>query len=184
DAAQRYAERVILAMAANASAALPQAFINAFRTLLADARLDPAFRAQALALPTEPYLLERMAPADPAALRAALVAVMGTLGRVLASDWQRVVEGMQVPGPYRYQPADAGKRALVNLALRYLCAGGLDEGLALAEARFAAATNMTERFGALAALVQSSSPARAAALGAFQSRYRNDALVLDKWFAL
>ena len=184
DAAQRYAERVVLAMAGGASAGLPQAFVNAFRALLADTRLDPAFRAQALALPAEPYLLERMSPADPGALRTALIAVMGALGRELAGDWLRVVDGMQVSGPYRYHPGDAGKRALVNLALRYLCAGGQASGLALAEARFAAATNMTERFGALAALVQSSNPARGAALLAFHARYRNDALVLDKWFAL
>jgi len=43
---------------------------------------------------------------------------------------------------------------------------------------------MTERFGALAALVQSASPARGTALAAFHARYRDDALVLDKWFAL
>ncbi len=43
---------------------------------------------------------------------------------------------------------------------------------------------MTERFGALAALVQSTSPARTAALQAFHDRHRDDALVLDKWFAL
>ena len=72
----------------------------------------------------------------------------------------------------------------MNLALRYLAAAGMADGLALAEARFAAATNMTERFGALAALVQSTSPARTAALQAFHDRHRDDALVLDKWFAL
>jgi aminopeptidase N len=43
---------------------------------------------------------------------------------------------------------------------------------------------MTERFGALAALVQSTHPAREAALAAFHARYSDDALVLDKWFAL
>jgi aminopeptidase N len=91
---------------------------------------------------------------------------------------------MQVPGEYRYHPADAGRRALANLALRYLAAAGVDSGLQRARARFGAATNMTERFGALAALVQSASPARGEALEAFHARYRDDALVLDKWFAL
>ncbi|MBS0551819.1 MAG: aminopeptidase N C-terminal domain-containing protein, partial [Proteobacteria bacterium] len=68
--------------------------------------------------------------------------------------------------------------------LRYLAAAGNVRGLAAASARFEVATNMTERFGALAALVQSASPARDAALAAFHERYRGDALVLDKWFAL
>ena len=184
DAAQRYAERVILARAADPAAGLPAAFRAAFRSLLTEEALDPAFRAQALALPAEPYLLERMAPADPAALRAALIDVMGTLGRELAADWLQVLDRMQVAGPYRYHPGDAGRRALANLALRYLAAGGEAEGLARAEAHFARAANMTERFGALAALVQSASPARSAALRDFHARYRDDALVLDKWFAL
>ncbi len=184
DAAQRYAERVILARAADPAAGLPTAFRAAFRSLLSDEALDPAFRAQALALPAEPYLLERMSPADPAALRAALIDVMATLGRELAADWLQVLDRMQVAGAYRYHPGDAGRRALANLALRYLAAGGDAVGLARAEAHFAQATNMTQRFGALAALVQSASPARTAALQAFHARYRDDALVLDKWFAL
>ena len=184
DAAQRYAERVILGLAGGQAGAVPEAFVAAFRALLNNAALDPAFRAQAAALPTESYLLERMAPADPAALRAALVLTMRTLGNALADDWLGLVESMQVSGAYRYHPADAGRRALGNLALRYLAAAGNVRGLAAASARFEVATNMTERFGALAALVQSASPARDAALAAFHERYRSDALVLDKWFAL
>ncbi|TAH43057.1 MAG: aminopeptidase N [Betaproteobacteria bacterium] len=184
DAAQRYAERVILALVRGQLADLPEAFVGAFRSLLGNASLDPAFRAQAAALPTESYLLERMSPADPSALRAALIRTMRTLGSALADDWLRLVDGMQVPGPYRYHPGDAGRRALGNLALRYLAAAGDARGLAAASARFDAATNMTERFGALAALVQSASPARESALAAFHQRYRDDALVLDKWFAL
>jgi aminopeptidase N len=184
DAAQRYAERVVLVLAAGQATAVPEAFVGAFRALLTNEALDPAFRAQAAALPTESYLLERMSPADPAALRGALVQVMCTLGGALADHWLRLVDTMQVPGAYRYHPADAGRRALGNLALRYLAAAGNDDGLAAARARFEAATNMTERFGALAALVQSASPTRDAALAAFHERHRDDALVLDKWFAL
>ncbi|MCK9984408.1 MAG: aminopeptidase N [Azoarcus sp.] len=188
DAAQRYAERVILALAADAAAgralALPAAFAQAFRALLNNAALDPAFRAQAAALPSETYLLERMEPADPASLRAALMYMTRELGKGLAPDWQVIGAAMEVPGEYRYQPGDAGRRALANLALKYLAAAGVPEGLARAEAQFARFGNMTEGFGALAALVQSASPEREAALSHFHERYRDDALVLDKWFAL
>ena len=188
DAAQRYAERVILALAADAAAgralALPVAFAQAFGALLNDAGLDPAFRAQAAALPSETYLLERMEPADPASLRAALMYMTRELGKGLAQDWLAIGAAMEVPGEYRYHPGDAGRRALANLALKYLAAAGVREGLARAEAQFARFGNMTEGFGALAALVQSASPVREAALSRFHERYRDDALVLDKWFAL
>ncbi len=188
DAAQRYAERVILALAADLgqgrAAAVPEAFVQAFRSLATDDALDPAFRAQAAALPGEGYLLERMSPADPAALRAALRLLYAALGERLAADWLALCERLPVAGEYRYHPADAGRRALLNLALRYLAAAGNEAGLALARQRFDAAGNMTDRFGALAALVQSASPAREDALAIFHARYKDDALVLDKWFAL
>ncbi|AVZ78982.1 aminopeptidase N [Zoogloeaceae bacteirum Par-f-2] len=188
DAAQRYAERVLLALAADAAAGralnLPEPFVAAFARLLRDDNLDPAFRAQALALPSETYLLERMEPADPAALRAAQIHLTAALGKALSDDWLSLAEALAVPGEYRYHPADAGRRALVNLALRYLAAGQVEEGVALAVRRFESATNMTDRFGALAALVHGAVPAAQAALDAFYRRYRADALVLDKWFAL
>ena len=184
DASQRFAERVVLACAADAAAGVPAGFIAAMGALLANDALDPAFRAQALALPAEAWLLERMAPADPLALRAALVKVRSTLGRALAPQWRAVVETMRVAAPYRYHPADAGRRALANLALLHLAGAGDGEGLALARARYDAATNMTDRFGALSALVNSADPARDEALADFRTRYRDDVLVLDKWFAL
>ncbi|MCB1960922.1 MAG: DUF3458 domain-containing protein, partial [Rhodocyclaceae bacterium] len=189
DAAQRYMVRVILDLAEAAgqggALAVPAAFIDAFRALLDDARLDPAFRAVALALPTEAYLLEQMSPADPAALRTALIALMRALGTGLADDWLRHDAALDVAGPYRYHPADAGRRALRNLGLRYLCAAGVDEGIARARAQFAAATNMTEQFGALAALVNSpAGEAAADALARFEHRFGGDALVMDKWFAV
>ena len=184
DAAQRYAERVALTLATAPDADVPPAFLAAFRTLLCDATLDPAFRAQALALPGEAYLLERMAPADPLALRNALMRLMRVIGKHLEAEWLGVFDALQVPGPYRYHPADAGQRALAGLALRYLAAADVAAGLQRAHARFGAATNMTERFGALAALMQSASPLRGEALAAFHARHHDDALVLDKWFAL
>jgi alanyl aminopeptidase. Metallo peptidase. MEROPS family M01 len=61
--------------------------------------------------------------------------MMRALGATLAADWLEVVERLQLAGAYRYHPGDAGRRALVNLALRYLAAAGMADGLALAEAR-------------------------------------------------
>jgi aminopeptidase N len=43
---------------------------------------------------------------------------------------------------------------------------------------------MTDRQGALGVLVSLDAPERQQALAAFYDRFRNDALVLDKWFAL
>jgi len=185
DAAQRYSERVILARAADPNRETPMAWIDAFRTLLMDDRLDPAFRAEALTLPSEGYLLERMNPADPIALRAALIHLTRELGFVLAEYCLGLSHFLWVTEPYRYHPLDAGRRALANLTLRYLVAGGDARGVPLALARFASADNMTEYMGALGALMTSADKAaRNAALDTFRKRFDGQPLALDKWFAL
>lgn len=189
DAAQRYAERVVFAVAdaidAGRAPAVPDGFAASLRVLINDARLDPGFRALAAALPSEVSLLDRMAPARPLPLRAALIAVMRELGQVLANDWLVLHESMRVAGPYRYHPNDAGRRALQALALRYLAAGNVADGLARARRQFGDAANMTDRMAALAALVQCADhDAADAALAAFHARFCDDALVMDKWFAL
>ena len=188
DAAQRYAERVIFALPTHAPRSpgdVPSAFIAAMRALVTDATLDPTFRALCATLPAETVLLDRMSPADPPALRSALLRVMRALGGTLADDWLALAASMRVEGPYRYHPDDAGRRALRNLALRYLCAAGNEAGLQLAAQQFDGAANMTDRIGALAALVQSADQVRAGhALAQFRARFGDDALVMDKWYAL
>lgn len=188
DASQRYMERVVLGLAAAHAAGkpmeVPQAFGLAFRALLVNETLDPAFLAETLALPSETYLLERMQPADPAPLRAALIHLMREIGHAMQADFLSRYLDLEVEGEYRYHPADAGKRALRGLCLRYLSAWGGPTAIDLALKQFEHATDMTERYGALAALVQSDAPQRFDALAAFHERYKDDALVLDKWFQL
>lgn len=185
DAAQRYSERVILARAAHPEQETPQAWIEACLALLMDGRLDPAFRAEALALPPEGYLLERMSHAEPIALRAALIHITRELGSALAENCYKLTQELWMTGAYRYHPLDAGRRALANLTLRLLVAGGDARGVTLALARFAAADNMTEYMGALGALmVGTDEAARQAALLTFRKRFSSYPLALDKWFAL
>ena len=81
-------------------------------------------------------------------------------------------------------PAQVGRRTLKNLALAYLLAGGRRTAAASACAQFRGADNMTDTIAALGLLAESDLPERAAALADFYARWRDDALVVDKWFAL
>ena len=184
DAAQRYAERVVLALAANADAEVPGDFVDAWRRLLIDPELDPAFVAQALTPPAEAYLLERMQPADPVALRGALMRLLRTLGETAGEELRDAIGRSAVTGGYRYHPADAGRRALSAMALRLLCCTGTAGSCRLAVSCYAEASNMTDRMAALNALMTCSADAREQALADFAKRFRDDALVLDKWLAL
>ena len=77
---------------------------------------------------------------------------------------------------------------MTGLALSQLCLAARHKadtvwpGKALQ--RFKDAANMTDRFNALAALVSSGHALAAPALERFHSMFKDEALVLDKWFAL
>ena len=73
--------------------------------------LTEAIVAETLTLPSEAYLLERMQPADPAPLRAALIHLSRELGQAMQADFLARYLDLEVEGEYRYHPADAGKRA-------------------------------------------------------------------------
>ncbi|MCB1888780.1 MAG: aminopeptidase N [Rhodocyclaceae bacterium] len=184
DASQRFMERVILGLAAAPAGAPPEDFLSAWGALLGDTDLDPGFVAQALSLPGENYLLERMSPAEPQALRAALQTLMRTLGARFAEPLAATLARCAVDGPYRYHPTDAGRRALAALALRLRCAAGLPGACDTARAQHAAAANMTDRMAALGALMAGPATLRDEALSAFRQNFDGDALVLDKWLAI
>ena len=105
-------------------------------------------------------------------------------GEALAPALVKIYQRMAVSGPYSPDAASGGRRALRNVCLDLLAAGGAPEALARAEQQFAAADNMTDRLAALSTLAQHATPARERALAAFYERYNGNALVIDKWFAL
>jgi Aminopeptidase N len=75
-------------------------------------------------------------------------------------------------------------RSLSNACLCYL--GILDDAAAhaLATEQYQRADNMTDSMGALFALRNSKSPPRDDLYASFETRWRDEPLVLDKWFAL
>jgi aminopeptidase N len=89
---------------------------------------------------------------------------------------------------YRPTADQAGKRALANLALQMCVADAVQQGDEVwpgkAYQRFKAAAQMTDRLGALAALVHGHSPLAAPALERFHALFAGDDLVIDKWFLL
>ncbi|AOZ05570.1 aminopeptidase N [Cupriavidus malaysiensis] len=188
EAGQRLATRALLQLVSDAQAGrelrLAPELVAAVRTVLSDDSLNPAFREQALLLPAEAYLAERMSVADPAAIHRARQFLREGLARALQPEWLAAYEANATPGPYSPDAASAAKRALRNLALGYLADSGDAAMQALAERQYHAADNMTDRFAALSALVNSFAPGREAALADFYQRFEHDALVIDKWFSL
>ncbi|MEX3527224.1 MAG: aminopeptidase N [Burkholderia sp.] len=195
EAGQRLATRALLTLAEQAAAGaeltLGDAFVDAFRRVLSDDTLSPAFRELALTLPSEAYLADQMREANPAAVHRARQFVRGRVAQALRAEWLAIHERHRTPGEYAPTPEAGGHRALKNLALAYLAE--LDEpgdAVRLATAQYESANNMTDRAAALGALLLASAGSAAAeaparqALADFYQRFEKEALVIDKWFAM
>jgi aminopeptidase N len=102
----------------------------------------------------------------------------------LKDDFLAAYHGNASNRPYTPVPAETARRRLRNVALSYIGALGDAESIALCAEQARTADNMTDEMGALAVLNDLDDPARAAALDAFFERWKDDALVIDKWFAL
>jgi aminopeptidase N len=161
--------------------AAPEAFLDAFGRVLADAPRDPAFAAEALWLPSEGYLAEQMSVVDPDAIHAVRVGLMRTVGEVLRDELLAAYRANAASGPYTPDAASAGQRALRNLCLAYLMEGGTRQACDLVAAQFGGADNMTDAGAALAILADFDCDERATALDAFYARWKDEPLVVDKW---
>ena len=163
-------------------------YIDAMRTILRHPLLDAAFKELVLTLPAETYLGEQLDRVDPQRIHRVREAMREQLAQALFDDWQWAFETHRENGAYRPDALSSGRRALAGLALTHLCLAARRSGDTVwpgkAYQRFKDAGNMTDRFNALAALVSSGHELAAGALQRFHALFKDEALVLDKWFAL
>ena len=191
EAGQRLAvNRAVAAIQSEESiaAVLDAAYLNAMREVLRHPALDAAFKELVLTLPSETYLAEQLNVVDPQRIHAVRETMCQQLATELQADWQAAYAANHDTGAYQPDPVSSGRRALAGMALTFLCLAANASGDSVWPGktlqRFKDAGNMTDRFNALAALVSSGQPLAAPALAQFHALFKNEALVIDKWFSL
>ena len=185
DAFNRWEAGQKLAMQLILDNRLPDAkLLSAYRALLLDPALDPAFKDLALTLPAEVYLYEQCASVDPQKIHAARRAFRHAIASGLRVEWAALYQQMQTPGEFSPDGVSAGKRALKNLALSMLLEADVATWSAMALSQYQGANNMTDRSAALSGLLVHGAKQAGACLADFYTRFAGDALVIDKWFAL
>ena len=119
---------------------------------------------------------------DPDAIHAARDALRRRVGAALADE----LGGAQAADRAGddLSPEAKGVRRLRSVALALLAAGDPARGAALAKAQYDAADNMTDRQGALAVLASLDGPSGRRRSPISTLAIGDDALVIDKWFAL
>ncbi|XUU61309.1 aminopeptidase N [Erythrobacter sp. HA6-11] len=159
---------------------------EAFTAILDDGALDDAMRGELLLLPTSTYLFEQMANAhgraDPGAIHAERERLKALLSKSLAApllaQYRRCANV-----PYEADGA-RGARKMKTICLTLLAAGDPAKAAELAAEQYKAADNMTDRQGALSVLAGLDTPERTHALLDFYNRFKDNALVIDKWFSI
>ena len=194
EAAQRVGMRLIVA---RARAGLPaaahagadaEAFVAALGAFLdREAERDPAFAALVLAPPSEGDVAGEIGQdIDPDAIHRARRTLRRHIGLGLRSRLADLRDRLADPASEAYRPdaASAGRRALRNACLDLIAVADPVAGVDVARAQIAEATNMTDRLAGLGTLAGIPGEAREAELAAFGAAWRDEPLVLDKWFAL
>src|SRR5579862_509184 len=188
DAAQRSFVDAILALAdasrKGRALSLPPALPRIAAALLDDDESDPALLALALTLPDPAYVASLEPTLDPDGIIVAWQFVEKSLAQAHRVAFERAYDRHRPKGDYALTQAQIAARTLSNRCLRYL--GTLDDSSAhaLTAAQYRDADNMTDAIAALGALRDSHADVREELYGAFEKRWREEPLVLDKWFGL
>jgi aminopeptidase N len=147
--------------------------------------LDPSFKALALGFPPEPLIARTIGNnVDPDKIRAVRQKLIGEIVARIEPVLTAAYRDNQTTVAFSPDTEQSGQRALKNQALTLLVVGGTANGARLARAQYDSATNMTDRFIALAAAVAGGTTDAEAMLGHFRTMYTADPLVFDKWLAL
>ncbi|MDR6633786.1 aminopeptidase N [Phyllobacterium sp. 1468] len=147
--------------------------------------LDEAFRALCLSIPSESDIARELgANIDPDAILGSRDALISAVAEAHAGKFAQIYSELAQEGSFKPDAAGAGRRALRNVLLDYLSVA--ESSSKRAAAQFKNADNMTDRAAALGVLVQrfGDSDATNHALQAFEARFGNDPLVMDKWFVV
>ncbi|MDO5057142.1 MAG: M1 family metallopeptidase [Lautropia sp.] len=184
EAGQQLSERALLRAVRQPDAPNPTlpVLAQALQQSLQDPGLDDGLRQQMLLWPDENRLAEQLALIDPAALRQARQGAIRQLLEPLQPWLRQQVQARHWQAPWSLSVAAVGQRALANTALQLLAMAGDAEASPLARAQFEGADNLTDRLGALQALVQASAADADWALERFERHYAQETNVLDKWF--
>jgi len=186
--ALRYALQAIQSSAPVTADVLPDSFVSALSDILRHGELDAAYKDLVLALPSEAYMAEQLDVVDPQRIHAVRESMRLQLATALQADWEWAFDTYGDTGAYQPDPISTGKRSLSGSALLMLCLAAKvsDDTVWPGKAyqRFKDAGNMTDRFNALSALVHSNAELAKPALERFHALFKNEPLVIDKWFSL
>lgn len=188
EASQRFAVQLLLELVKNlqnkSKPNLPSIWLASYSQILADKSCDNHLLAQLLTLPSEAYLAQFLQPIDVENIHLSRDFGRKQLAVNLEQQFIALYHHFLDSKPYEYNTESMGKRSIKNTALNYLMLTAKDIYADLAYEQFKASDNMTDVMGALTALNNYTGEQRNKVLLEFYKKWRDQPLVVNKWFAL
>nr|WP_310524461.1 aminopeptidase N [Polymorphobacter sp.] len=164
----------------------PGELVAAVAATLADGAagaLDAAFVGEAVLLPTEGFVGDQATIVDVEGIHRRREAARLAIATELEAKWWEAWHWHSGTGTALTASAK-GARRLGNVALGYLVTAGSAEAVAAAKRQYETAATMTDRMGALMALISTQTTERDACLADFYARFAGNNDVIDKWFTV
>lgn len=168
----------------NQPLALPENVVNAYKHTLTNAELDPALIAQAMTLPSEGYLADQLDVVDVEGIHQARTFMRIELAKALKNEFKKLFQQGQSDAVYLFHADEMARRDLNQVCLSYLMLLQEDETISTCMFQFENANNMTDVLSALSNLSHYDTELRQQALDQFYDKWKHDAQVVEKWFAI
>lgn len=160
---------------------LSEDLIDAFRGVLLDENLEPAFIAQVFSLPSINEITGWYKQIDVDSVDTVLNSITVSLSAALEDELSATYHTLK-QAEYTIDHTAIGKRALRNQCLQFLA--HTDKGNTLVKAQYEAANNMTDTIAAMSAANSAQLECREELMADYSDKWKHDGLVMDKWFAL
>lgn len=188
DATQTISESVIFdayqAICADKEAQCPQYYIEAISNVLTDTDTDPALLAAALSLPSLKNMMTSMTDIKVEELYQAKEFIKKSIADALEIEFLSVYNQNFVEGAYQVNSVDVAKRNFKNTCLSYLMHTNNPDIKRLCKQQYDNANNMTDSITALSLYVHHQTEDYGDMLSVFYNKWKDNALVMDKWFSL
>jgi aminopeptidase N len=158
-------------------------FVDAYGYLL-DLDVDLSYKELLLELPTVSALMQRQEIVDFEPIYAAKEKLSKHLALTYKEKLLALYKANHKPKNCAIDAQSIGERALKNRCLRVLSALESEDVIALAKTQYEESLTMTDRIVALDILENTSAAFAPNALENFYTKYKNDTLVMNKYFSI
>lgn len=177
----KYIRQNVTNVQAGKEVILSEELIDAFRGVLLDESLEPAFIAQVLTLPSINEITGWYQQIDIDAVDTVLNGITLSLSKELEDELSATYHTLKQT-EYSVDHDSIGKRALRNQCLQFLA--HTEKGNDLVKEQYESANNMTDTIAAMSAANSAQLECRESLMADYSDKWKHDGLVMDKWFTL